>query len=94
MKTIDIKSWRKTNTVLLEPLSVKEQVENVNKSGFITVKLLVDLSDVLYNDIESLHDTVSERITGTPFGLTDISYSVAGSSGDQLILKVTGAVET
>lgn len=91
MKTQEIKSWRKSNEVLIEPLTVDE-LNELSNNGVITAKVLVDFDLVVQGDIENLNDTVSNFITGSDIGLSDISYSVAGNKGEDLILKVTGMV--
>ena len=94
MKTKDIKSWRKVNTVLTESMTEKELKEAVNKNGDIKAKLAVDLSTLINGNIDELNDDVSSDITGSICGLTDISYVVAGATTDnKVIIEVTGTVE-
>lgn len=94
MNTKEIKSWRKTNEVLTSAMSIEELEKNSNKDGMITAKVVVDLDSLIDNNIEILNDTVSERITGSECGLTDISYKIAGATvNNEVILKVTGCVE-
>lgn len=94
MKKILIKDFRSTHNVLVLPMTEKELEENVRKDGTVQAKVLVDFIDLVDNDLEWLNDEVSERITGSIAGLTDISFYVAGRTTiNQVIVKVTGTVE-
>lgn len=95
MKTKRYIDYRSLHTILTEPMNQKELSDNVRKDGTIQAQVVVTLEEVLNNDIEYLNDIVSEKITGSIVGLTDISFEVAGSvtGTNELILRVTGTPE-
>ena len=95
MKTKNYTDYRSLHVILTEPMNQKELADNVRKDGTIQAQVVVTLEEVLDNDIEYLNDTVSERITGSEAGLTDISFDVAGTitGTNEMILRVTGTVE-
>lgn len=68
------------------------EVVSVDDNGFILVKVEVDLSEFIDNDLEGILDVLSERATGTEV-LSDISYSVTGHHGNTLEITVTGKVD-
>ena len=92
MKTEKVTSWRKSSDILLEPLTLQELKDKSTKQGILTSKLLVGLDELIDGDIDDLNDTVSERITGSCCGLTDISYEPMGSVRGNIVLRVTGNV--
>lgn len=94
MKTLFIRDFRSDHNVLVAPMSKEDLKENVQKSGRILIKVVVSFNDLLGNDLEWLNDEVSERITGSVAGLTDIVYYVAGRTPhNEVILKVNANVE-
>jgi hypothetical protein len=95
MKTIHIKNWRSNHDVVLEPLTLEELNDSMSKAGMVTCKLLVSIEDLIDGDMEALNDNVSERITGSEAGLTDISYKLVGRQpqSNETIIGVTGHVE-
>ena len=94
MKTNVIVNFRSIHKVLLTPMTEKELKENVRKDGTIQAKVLVDFNNLVNYDIEELNDEVSDMITDSVAGLTDISYKVAGrTTSNDVILKVTANVE-
>ena len=94
METKHIKDYRSFHDVLVKPLTLTELEEQRKKDGTIRVKLVVDLFDLIDNDMEWLNDEVSERITDSTCGLTDLSYKVAGrTTNDEVIIAVTGNVD-
>lgn len=94
METIHITDYRSHHDVLTKPMTEKELTDNITKSGKISAKLVVDLNDLVNNDIDWLNDELSERITDSVAGLTDIEYTVAGrTTNNEVILKVTATVE-
>jgi len=95
MKTENYTDYRSLHVLLTEAMNQKELEDNVRKDGTIQAQVVVTLEEVLDNDIDYLNDVVSEKITGSIVGLTDISFNVAGSvtGTNELILRVTGTVE-
>lgn len=94
MELVNMTDFRSLHKVLVKPMNQKELTDNVRKDGSIQAKVLVDFDDLVNNDLEWLNDEVSERITGSIAGLTDISFNVAGrTTNDQVIVKVTGVPE-
>jgi hypothetical protein len=86
--------YRSIHNLLVQPMTDKDLKAAVRKDGTVKAKVLVDFNDLVNNDIEWLNDEVSEKITGSIAGLTDISFDVAGrTTSNEIILKVTGAVE-
>lgn len=90
-----VTTWRDKIAILNKPLTPKELDELKDKQGNVTQTLEFDLGDIIDNDIEWLNDEVSERITGSTIGLTDISFKAVGAkkSIDKTFIKVTGNVE-
>ena len=94
MELVNMTDFRSLHNVLVQPMNQKELGDNVRKDGSISAKVLVEFNDLVNNDMEWLNDEVSEKITGSIAGLTDISYHVGGrTTSNQIILKVTGQVE-
>lgn len=94
MELVNMTDFRSLHKVLVKPMNQKELTDHVRKDGTIQAKVLVDFNDLVNNDLEWLNDEVSERITGSVAGLTDISFNVAGRTTiDQVIVKVTGVPE-
>jgi len=94
MELKHIIDYRSIHNILIEPMNQKELADNVRKDGSVQAKVLVSFESILANNIDDLNDDVSEKITGSISGLTDISYSVAGrTTNNELILKVTGVPE-
>ena len=95
MKTKNYTDFRSLHVLLTEPMSQKELRDNVRKDGTIQAQVVVTLEEVLDNDLDYFNDTVSERITGSIVGLTDISFDLAGSvtGTNEMIIRVTGTVE-
>lgn len=86
--------YRSIHNLLVQPMNQKELKEAVRKDGTVAAKVLVPFEKVLDNDIEWLNDEVSEMITGSIVGLTNIDFNLAGrTTSNELILKVTGVVE-
>jgi hypothetical protein len=76
--------------LVTKPLTA-EQVRRMAVNGELTVTVLLDL-DELGVDRDCLNDAVSERITGGPEALEDISYVPVGVKGDSVIVKVCASV--
>ena len=95
MKTKNYTDYRSLHVLLTEPMNQKELADNVRKDGTIQAQVVVTLEEVLDNDLDYFNDTVSERITGSIVGLTDISFDLAGSvtGTNEMIIRVTGTVE-
>lgn len=94
MKTVLIKNFRSEHNVLTHAMSEQELKDNVRKDGTIVAKLKVDFTDLVNYDIEWFNDEVSEAITGSVCGLTNICYSVAGrTTTNDVIVKVVANVE-
>ena len=86
--------YRSIHNILVQPMNQKELKEAVRKDGTVQAKVLVSFENILAHDLDDLNDDVSEKITGSIAGLTDISYSVAGrNTNNEIILKVTGVPE-
>jgi hypothetical protein len=67
-----------------------EQIAAV-ESGFITVRVEVELSKFIDNDLEGVLDLLSEKATGTEL-LGNIAYNVVAHRGNTLEIEVTGNV--
>ena len=94
MKTTHITDYRSQHNILISPMTEKELKDNMNKSGRISTKIIIDFSDLLNNDVEWLNDEVSKRITDLVGGLVDITYSVAGrTTTNQIILKIDAEID-
>jgi hypothetical protein len=94
MKTVKIRNFRSDHEILIAPMSKEELKENVRKDGTIKVKVYVPFNDLIDNNLEWLNDEVSEKITDSVAGLTDIDYYVAGrNTKNDVIVKVTANVE-
>lgn len=86
--------YRSIHNILAQPMNQKELKENVRKDGTIQAKVLVSFENLVAHDLDDLNDDVSEMITGSIAGLTDISFQVAGrNTNNEIILKVTGTPE-
>ncbi|MFV2016766.1 MAG: hypothetical protein ACC656_15145, partial [Candidatus Heimdallarchaeota archaeon] len=91
MELKDYIDYRSKHKLLVEPMNEKELRDNVRKDGTVQAKVLVSFNNVLANDLDYLNDDVSEKITGSTCGLTDICFDLAGrTTNNELILKVTG----
>ncbi len=94
MELKDYIDYRSKHKLLVEPMNQKELRDNVRKDGTVQAKVLVSFNNVLANDLDYLNDDVSEKITGSSAGLTDICFDLAGrTTKNELILKVTGVPE-
>lgn len=95
MKTELIKNFRSEHEVLIAPMSKKELRENLTKTTqLITAKVSIGLFDLIVNGVDWLNDEVSEKITGSIAGLTDIDYTLIGrTTTNEVILKVVANVE-
>lgn len=86
--------YRSIHNLLVQPMNQKELKDAVRKDGTVAVKVVIPFNDIVSFDLEWLNDEVSEKITGSIVGLTNISWDVAGrTTNNEVILKVTGAVE-
>jgi hypothetical protein len=75
---------------LRRPYTSEEIRLNLDKDGYVSGEVAVELNDIINADFESFLDLISEKLTGAPV-LTDISYEVSGVSGrGQVVIKVTG----
>lgn len=91
MEVKTVKNCRTYHDVITKPFTLEEL--KAKKSTVVSAKVSIPLSDLIWNDQEWLNDEVSERITGSIAGLTEISFEVFGREGkDNVILKVTGDV--
>jgi len=95
MDTKNYTDYRSLHVLLTKAMDQKELADNVRKDGTIQAQVVVTLEEVLDNDLDYLNDVLSERITGSEAGLTDISFEVAGSvtGTNDLIIRVTANVE-
>ena len=95
MKTKNYTDFRSLHVLLTEPMSQKELRDNVRKDGTIQAQVVVTLEETQDNDLDYFNDVVSERITGSVAGLTDISFNLAGSvtGTNEMIIRVTATVE-
>lgn len=92
MKTKIFKTWRTMHEILESVMTFKELSEAVNKHNVINVHLLFDLTQLIEYTIDDLNDVVSEKITGSPVGLSDISYKTIAAKASQIVLTVSGVV--
>lgn len=88
----------------LKPLSkplTREELEKLkDENGNVTVRLIFDIEGAYFNSLDSMNDEVSERITDSECGLTDISYNPVGilladkinNSKNSVIMEITGNV--
>lgn len=84
-----------TKRIVKKPLSLKQLEQRMDKKGYITERVLIDLYELIENDMEWLNDEVSELITDNSGGLTDLSYKVVGSHpNNQIIIEVHAEVGT
>lgn len=75
---------------LLRPYTSEEIRLNLDKDGYISGEVAVELNDIINADLEGFLDLISERLIG-PSVLADISYEVSGVNGTgQVVIKVTG----
>lgn len=61
--------------MLTHPLSEKECEKIVDKDGFITVLVAMDIEDIIDDDRETFLDHLSEKIVTSGI-LSDISYKL------------------
>ncbi len=74
------------------PYTTEQMKALKNKDNYITGNLVVHVSELINNDLESFLDRLSEALTGSPL-LMNIDYSIIGVlSPDDLIIKVSGDV--
>ena len=80
--------------VLEAPLTI-EQIKSMVEgklSDFITVRVQVSLNDIIENDFEWFLDELSEKVTGSIGGLTDIVYKPVDVTEGAIIIEVSGDV--
>ena len=93
MKTIEIKNFRTKHIVLTEPMTEKELKENIRKNGRISAKVLLDFTEIVNYDGEWFNDEVSEKITNSVAGLSDINFSIVGrTTKNDAIVKIDAEV--
>ena len=92
METVELTLWRKKVKILQETMTSEELEKNSNSDGDLKVTLVVDI-DKLRGDVDELNDIVSDFITGSECGLTDIGYKLVGATSDgDAVVQVTGNV--
>lgn len=74
-------------------MTVEELRAAVDSDGFVATVVGVDLDDMVGVDLEHFLDNLSEWVTGSIAGLTDIGYKPVGVDGEQVLVEVTGCVE-
>ncbi len=75
---------------LLRPFTQSEIRANLDKEGFISGNVVLDLADVIDRDLEGFLDLISEKLVDSSL-LMDVGYEFVGKSGDgRLVIKVTG----
>jgi hypothetical protein len=75
---------------LLRPYTSEEIRLNLDKHGYVSGEVAVELNDIIHADFEGFLDLISGKLVGTSL-LADISYEVSGVSGrGQVVIKVTG----
>jgi len=79
---------------VLDTLPTPEQVTALtDDQGDLTVVIAVSLDTLVDADVEALNDTVSEMITGSAAGLTDIAFQPVGVAADgSVLVQVTARV--
>jgi hypothetical protein len=76
------------NSILYEPLNAEKILAQRDENGFISGLVLVDISDIIDGDLESLLDTVSEKLVGSPLGM-EIEYKPVGALNGDIVMRVT-----
>jgi hypothetical protein len=77
-------------TVAYSPLTVKELRTIADEDSYVTVTVPVSLDDLIDYDLEGILDLLCDKVG---IDLSDINYSVAGTTPDGCILvSVTGDI--
>jgi hypothetical protein len=74
--------------VLRSPLTPKQIVEQRTNGGYVTGLVLLDTADMIDGDLESVLDTLSERLVGSSLGM-DIAYEAVAVQEGTLVMRVT-----
>lgn len=86
----------KSENVMDRPYTEDEIRERMDEDCYVTGRVMVSLSELIDNDLDSFLDLLGERLVDSPC-LMDISYKAVGvtniDSGDtDIIIEVTGDV--
>ena len=77
-------------TVAYSPLTVKELHAIADEDGYVTVTVPVSLDDLIDYDLEGILDLFCDKVG---IDLSDINYSVAGTTEDgSILVSVTGDI--
>jgi hypothetical protein len=74
------------------PLTIEQIKARQTDDGYITAVVELSIDD-LFDGIEFFNDKVSELITGSECGLTDISYQAVGAVNGSVLVEVTASVD-
>lgn len=77
--------------VITKKLS-REEIEKMEKDGYITVNVAIPFDDIVEGDIDSLNNYISELLFES-YMFYDISYQpIAVNDNGDIIIKVTGNI--
>lgn len=74
------------------PLSFEEILKTMNEDMYVSGNVLMEIDDLIYGDLESTLDLLSEKLVGTPL-LSDISYKAVDTYDDMIVVQVRGCVD-
>lgn len=74
---------------LKKPLTARQIRLNLDKEGYITGVVEIDLPEVIRRDFDEFLDLISEKLVGSSL-LEDISYRIVGHTAEAIHLEVTG----
>lgn len=74
------------------PLSFEEILKTMNEGMYVSGNVLMEINDLIYGDLESTLDILSEKLVGTPL-LSDISYKAVDTYDDMIVVQVRGCVD-
>jgi len=79
---------------LKAPLTMEQIVDMTKEDSYLrAIPVTVDFYELIDGDLESFLDKLSEAVTGSEGGLTEISYRPVGVTDDgRIVVAVTGDV--
>lgn len=78
--------------VLRKPYTPEEIIKMMDENNYISGIIQMPLSAIAYSDMETFLDTISEKLVGD-YLLSDIRYKPIGTIDNDVLIKVSGAIE-
>lgn len=80
----------KRYTAINKPFNYEEIQKKLDKEGYIGCIVRIRFSDIVHGSKEDIDELISEAITGSLCGLTNICYKPVKIEDNDLLLMVEG----